>query len=225
MSPESDDFPVSRQSLSIEGFSCSVILNTHLSQKVQSAPAPATTSRAGPLASARCPPYFLCKTFGRLEAPTTKDVNGAKQVTAEVYFPTVTCQEGSGFDTPSESFDVEFACPPSQKMNLSDYLVHLIESKRWQVKHSVYFPLVQVKALDLLSKLDGSGVLNRVSFSLLEVVEGLGQAGSVGQDVEVVVQRVYATAVPDTSTLSCLKPRVQSGTSCPLPPAETGKTR
>lgn len=89
----------------------------------------------------------------------------------------------------------------------------------------MYFPLVQVKALDPLSKLEGSGVLNRVSFSLLEVVEGLGQAGSVGQDVEVVVQRVYATAVPDTSTLSFLKPRVQSGTSCPLPPAETGKTR
>ncbi|XP_056911670.1 DNA repair-scaffolding protein isoform X5 [Takifugu flavidus] len=147
-----------RQSLSIEGFSCSIILNTHLSQKVQSAP---STSHPGPPAVERCPPYFLCQTFGRLEASRTREANAAKQV-----------------------------------------------------------PL-----LDPLRGFEGSGLSSRLSFSLLEVVEGLGQAGSVGQDVEVVVQRVYATAVPDSSPLSFLKPRVQSGTSFLRPSEEKGKTR
>ncbi|XP_056911667.1 DNA repair-scaffolding protein isoform X2 [Takifugu flavidus] len=146
------------QSLSIEGFSCSIILNTHLSQKVQSAP---STSHPGPPAVERCPPYFLCQTFGRLEASRTREANAAKQV-----------------------------------------------------------PL-----LDPLRGFEGSGLSSRLSFSLLEVVEGLGQAGSVGQDVEVVVQRVYATAVPDSSPLSFLKPRVQSGTSFLRPSEEKGKTR
>eukprot|EP00066_Takifugu_rubripes_P025136 XP_011614402.1 PREDICTED: DNA repair-scaffolding protein isoform X1 [Takifugu rubripes] len=146
------------QSLSIEGFSCSIILNTHLSQKVPSAP---STSHPGPPAVERCPPYFLCQTFGRLEASRTREANAAKQV-------------------------------PS---------------------------------LDPLRGFEGSGLSSRLSFSLLEVVEGLGQAGSVGQDVEVVVQRVYATAVPDSSPLSFLKPRVQSGTSFLRPSEEKGKTR
>lgn len=69
---------------------------------------------------------------------------------------------------------------------------------------------------------EGSGLSSRLSLSLLEVVEGLGQAGSVGQDVEVVVQRVYSTAVSDSSFL---KPRVQSGTSFLRPSEEKGKTR
>uniref|UniRef100_A0A6D2XNH5 Scaffold protein involved in DNA repair n=1 Tax=Takifugu rubripes TaxID=31033 RepID=A0A6D2XNH5_TAKRU len=146
------------QSLSIEGFSCSIILNTHLSQKVPSAP---STSHPGPPAVERCPPYFLCQTFGRLEASRTREANAAKQV-------------------------------PS---------------------------------LDPLRGFEGSGLSSRLSFSLLEVVEGLGQAGSVGQDVEVVVQRVYATAVPDSSPLSFLKPRIQSGTSFLRPSEEKGKTR
>lgn len=79
--------------------------------------------------------------------------------------------------------------------------------------------------MDALNSLEGPGTLTRLSLSLLEVVEGLGQAGSVGQDVEVVVQRVYAIAVADSPALSFLKPRVQSGTSCPHPPTEKGKTR
>lgn len=79
--------------------------------------------------------------------------------------------------------------------------------------------------MDPLRGFEGLGLSSRLSFSLLEVVEGLGQAGSVGQDVEVVVQRVYATAVPDSSPLSFLKPRVQSGTSFLRPSEEKGKTR
>lgn len=79
--------------------------------------------------------------------------------------------------------------------------------------------------MDALSCLEGPGALTRLSLSLLEVVEGLGQAGSVGQDVEVVVQRVYAIAVADSSALSFLKPRVQSGTSCTHSSTEKGKTR
>lgn len=70
----------SRQSLSMEGFSSSVILNTHLSQKVHSAPKPSDLSPAGLLALERCPPYFLCQTFGLLEAPRTSEENGSKQV-------------------------------------------------------------------------------------------------------------------------------------------------
>lgn len=73
--------------------------------------------------------------------------------------------------------------------------------------------------------MEGPGTLMRASLSLLEAVEGLGQAGSVGQDVEVVVQRVYVTAVAEASALSFVKPRVQSGTPCPHPSAEKGKTR
>lgn len=79
--------------------------------------------------------------------------------------------------------------------------------------------------MDALISLEGPGTLTGLSLSLLEVVEGLGQAGSVGQDVEVVVQRVYAIAVADISALSFLKPRVQPGTSCPHPSTEKGKTR
>lgn len=79
--------------------------------------------------------------------------------------------------------------------------------------------------LEALNSLEGPGPLTRLSLSLLDVVEGLGQPGSVGQDVEVVVQRVYAIAVADSSALSLLKPRFQSGTACPHPSTEKGKTR
>ncbi|KAM8851347.1 LOW QUALITY PROTEIN: DNA repair-scaffolding protein [Spinachia spinachia] len=59
----------------------------------------------------------------------------------------------------------------------------------------------------------------RRSLSLLEAMEGLGQAGCVGQDVEVVVQRVYSVPVPDCSPGPTLKARL------PSTPAETGRTR
>lgn len=74
--------------------------------------------------------------------------------------------------------------------------------------------------------LPGSGVLTRHCVSLLDAIEGLGQAGSVEQDVEVVVQRVYSILLPGGSPVSILKPRVPSrSTSVPPPPAEKGKTR
>uniref|UniRef100_H3BWR4 Scaffold protein involved in DNA repair n=1 Tax=Tetraodon nigroviridis TaxID=99883 RepID=H3BWR4_TETNG len=140
------------QSLSIEGFRSSVILNTHLSQKVHSAPK-----------AASC---LLSKSsFVKAEARTV-----------------------------------------SQAFFLPKVFVHSSTSSASYLN------------------LEGPGTLARLSLSLLEVVEGLGQAGSVGQDVEVVVQRVYGAAVADASALSFLKPRVQSGTPCPHP-TEKGKTR
>lgn len=87
------------------------------------------------------------------------------------------------------------------------------------------FSPFQIAACDVLCSFGGSGVLTRHCLSLLEVIEGLGQAGSVGQDVEVVVQRVYSIALRDCSPMSILKPRVPSRSSSPLPPAEKGKTR
>lgn len=84
---------------------------------------------------------------------------------------------------------------------------------------------IQVSTSDGLCSFGGSGVLTRHCLSLLEVIEGLGQAGSVGQDVEVVVQRVYSVPLPDCSPLSILKPRVPSRSSSAPPPAEKGKTR
>nr|XP_040027071.1 DNA repair-scaffolding protein isoform X4 [Gasterosteus aculeatus aculeatus] len=72
----------------------------------------------------------------------------------------------------------------------------------------------------------GSGLLARRSLSLLEAIEGLGQAGSVGQDVEVVVQRVYSVPVSDGSPGSALKARLlPPRSSAAPPPAEKGKTR
>lgn len=61
----------------------------------------------------------------------------------------------------------------------------------------------------------------RHCISLLEAVEGLGQAGSVEQDVDVVIQRVYSIPLAD-SPVSILKHRVSSMAP---PPAEKGKTR
>ncbi|XP_041804712.1 DNA repair-scaffolding protein isoform X2 [Chelmon rostratus] len=151
------------QSLSVEGFTCGIVLNTHFSQKVYSASKPANMSTPrGWLSAERCSPYSLCKTFGLLEVCGTTEEHNAKQV---------------------------------------------VDS-------------------DALCSFGGSGVLTRHCLSLLEAIEGLGQAGSVGQDVEVVVQRVYSIPVPDCSIL---KPRVLSRSSSappsPPPPAEKGKTR
>ncbi|XP_049453743.1 DNA repair-scaffolding protein isoform X1 [Epinephelus fuscoguttatus] len=146
------------QSLSIQGFSCDIILNTHFSQKVYSANTPASSAvPRGLLSAKRCSPYDLCKIFGLLEECKTAEEISAKQVAAS----------------------------------------------------------------DALCSFGGLGVLSRHCLSLLEAIEGLGQAGSVGQDVEVVVQRVYSIPVPDCSPVSILKPRLPSAP----PPAEKGKTR
>ncbi|XP_068593595.1 DNA repair-scaffolding protein isoform X2 [Cebidichthys violaceus] len=150
------------QSLSIEGFSCDIILNTHFSQKVYSANEPSSVSAPrGPISAERRNPCSLCQTFGLLEESSTTAESDAKRVAAS-----------------------------------------------------------------------GSGVLARHCVSLLEAIEGLGQAGSVGQDVEVVVQRVYSIPVPDCSPVSILKPRLPSRSSSappppppPSPPPEKGKTR
>ncbi|XP_075953367.1 DNA repair-scaffolding protein [Anarhichas minor] len=147
------------QSLSIEGFRCDIILNTHFSQKVYSANKLSSVSAPrGLLSAERCNPCSLCQTFGLLEECRTTAESDAKQVAA------------SGSLT--------------------------------------------------------SGVLARHCVSLLEAIEGLGQAGSVGQDVEVVVQRVYSIPVPHCSPVSILKPRLPSrSSSAPPPPPEKGKTR
>ncbi|KAF7222403.1 DNA repair-scaffolding protein [Nothobranchius furzeri] len=130
------------QNLSIEGFSCSVILNTHFSQKVFS-------SRTG-LSAERRMPYHLGQMFRPL------DECGTKQVAAS-------CVVG------------------------------------------------------------GSGALARHCVSLLEAIEGLGQAGSVDQDVDVVVQRVYSVPLADSSPVSILKHRTRSSTA--PPPEERSTTR
>ncbi|XP_034559121.1 DNA repair-scaffolding protein [Notolabrus celidotus] len=147
------------QSLSIEGFSCDIILNTYFSQKVYSASKPTHMPTPGGLLSAgRCRPYSLCKAFGLLEVGGSSEENNGKQVAA------------------------------------SDALCSAVR------------------------------VLRRHCPSLLEAIEGLGQAGSVGQDVEVVVQRVYSIPVPDSSS-SILKPKGPFRSSSAAPPAEKGKTR
>ncbi|GAA6234051.1 DNA repair-scaffolding protein isoform X5 [Lates japonicus] len=150
------------QSLSIEGFSCDIILNTHFSQKVFSASKPSDASSSRNLLSAeRCMPYCLGKIFGLLEACRTAGENDAKQGAV----PDAPCSFG------------------------------------------------------------GPGGLTKHCLSLLEAIEGLGQAGSVGQDVEVVVQRVFSVPLPDCSAVSVLKPRVPSRSSSAPPPAEKGNTR
>ncbi|CAL8280343.1 unnamed protein product [Lota lota] len=57
--------------------------------------------------------------------------------------------------------------------------------------------------------------------SLLEVIEGLGQPGSVGHDVRVVVQRVYSSYVPDRPIVSAVKSRAPSF----APPPQRGRSR
>ncbi|XP_028987491.1 DNA repair-scaffolding protein isoform X2 [Betta splendens] len=141
------------QSLTIHGFSCDIILNTHFSQKVFSACKPASLSVArGLLSSGRRTPYYLGKGF-ELEACRTTD---------KVVLSTVPCSSGASTG-------------------------HV---------------------------------------SLLDAIEGLGQAGAVGQDVEVVVQRVYSIPVPDCSPVSVLKPRAPLRPFAdPCRPAEKGKVR
>ncbi|XP_017281526.1 DNA repair-scaffolding protein isoform X2 [Kryptolebias marmoratus] len=149
------------QSLSIEGFSSSVILNTHFSQKAYSASKPASNSLPRAWVPAkRHAPYHLAQTFGLSNECRTKCDGGAKQVAAS----------------------------------------------------------------DALCSAGGSGVLVRRCASLLEAIEGLGQAGSVEQDVDVVVQRVYSIPLADASPTSLLKHRVPLRSSL-APPAEKGKTR
>ncbi|KAM3604596.1 uncharacterized protein V6R79_013580 [Siganus canaliculatus] len=148
------------QSLSVEGFSFDVILNTHFSQKVDSASKPANMSpHRGLLSAEKCRPYSLCKTFGLLEECKTSEENSAQQDAA------------------------------------------------------------------LNALYGGLGVLTRHCASLLEAIEGLGQPGSMGQDVEVVVQRVYSIPVPDCSPVSFLKPRVPFRSPSAPPPPGKGKTR
>ncbi|XP_061776473.1 DNA repair-scaffolding protein isoform X3 [Nerophis ophidion] len=67
------------------------------------------------------------------------------------------------------------------------------------------------------------GVLPRCCHSLLEAIEGMGQAGSLGHDVMVVVQRVYSIPVPDCSPAS--QPRLPSRSSLAPPSAVKGKSR
>ncbi|XP_033993667.1 DNA repair-scaffolding protein [Trematomus bernacchii] len=150
------------QSLSIEGSSCDIILNTHFSQKVSSAAKPANISLPQSLLSAeRCNPYSLCKTFRLLEE-----------------------------------------CRTAEEINTK-----------------------QAAASDALYSVGAPGVLSKHCLSLLEAIEGLGQAGSVGQDVEVVVQRVYSISLPDCSPVSILKPRLPTRSSSASPKAVKSKHR
>lgn len=84
--------------------------------------------------------------------------------------------------------------------------------------------LFQLAASTAMCSVTGPGVSSRRCLSLLEVIEGLGQAGSVRQDVEVVVQRVYSVLVSDVSSMSVLKARGPLRSSS-LPPAEKARTR
>ncbi|XP_026168819.1 DNA repair-scaffolding protein [Mastacembelus armatus] len=152
------------QSLSIDGCSCDIILNTHFSQKVFPPSKLANVSTPKGLHSARrCMPYYLGKIFGLLEVCRTTEMADARRAYEDA--------------------------PPAA-----------------------------------LCSFGGSGVLTRHCMSLLEAIEGMGQAGSVSQDVEVVVQRVYSIPLPNCSPVSILKPRVPSRFFVP-PPAEKGKTR
>ncbi|KAM9845132.1 DNA repair-scaffolding protein [Aulostomus maculatus] len=150
------------QSLTVESFSCKIILNTHFSQKVYSASQPANMAiPRGLLSAERLTPYSLCRIFGMLEVCGSTEQNNAKQVAV----PDGLCSSG------------------------------------------------------------GSGILAKHGFSLLEAIEGRGQAGLVGQDVVVVVQRVYSIPVPDWSLVSMLKAPVPSRPPSAPPAAEKVKTR
>ncbi|XP_061549417.1 DNA repair-scaffolding protein isoform X1 [Phycodurus eques] len=80
----------------------------------------------------------------------------------------------------------------------------------------------QVAACDAsIWRVASSAVLARQCHSLLEVIEGLSQAGSFDQDVVVVVQRVYSIPVPTASIANGRLPPRSSYT----PPPEEGKRR
>uniref|UniRef100_A0A4W5JXY2 Scaffold protein involved in DNA repair n=2 Tax=Hucho hucho TaxID=62062 RepID=A0A4W5JXY2_9TELE len=68
-------------------------------------------------------------------------------------------------------------------------------------------------------------VSSRGCHSLLEAIEGLGQAGLVRQDVEVVVQRVYCTPIRERSTGALLKSRAPGRLPRVQPPLQKGKSR
>ena len=51
--------------------------------------------------------------------------------------------------------------------------------------------------------------------SLLEVIDVLGQPGSVGPEVRVVVQRVYSSYVPDRPMVSAARPRAPPSVALP----------
>ncbi|KAM4727814.1 DNA repair-scaffolding protein isoform 2-T2 [Anableps anableps] len=145
------------QSLTVDGFSCPVILNTHFSQKVSSVSKPDNIALPKIWLSAeRRLPYFLGQIFGLLDECKTKGESRTKQVAAS----DILCSFGT---------------------------------KR--------------------------------CLSLLEAIEGLGQAGYVDQDVDVVVQRVYSIPMADCSPVSFLKCRTSFRSSTAAPPAEKGKTR
>lgn len=82
----------------------------------------------------------------------------------------------------------------------------------------------QITASSALCGLAGQDLLSRRCLSLLEVIEGLGQAGSVRQEVTVVVQRVYSIPVSDVSSVSVLRARGPPKSSS-SPPAGKGRTR
>ncbi|XP_036072292.1 DNA repair-scaffolding protein isoform X2 [Oryzias melastigma] len=143
------------QSLSIEGFSFPVLLNTHFSQKVNQTCKPAFT-----FCAEKHMPYYLGKTFGLLDECRTVDKNHPKQ---------------------GESSD------------------SLCSLRGWTSRGT----------------------------SLLEAVEGLGQAGSVEQEVEVVAQRVFSIYMADCSPASIKHkaPTRPSSTPPPPPGGEEAKTR
>ncbi|KAL0966210.1 hypothetical protein UPYG_G00292350 [Umbra pygmaea] len=61
--------------------------------------------------------------------------------------------------------------------------------------------------------------------SLLEAIEGLGQAGPLGRGVEVVVQRVYCTPVREQSARASLKSRVLGRSPTVPPSVQNSKNR
>lgn len=94
------------------------------------------------------------------------------------------------------------------------------------VMYWVFFQ--QPGAPSIMPRFGGWGDFAEHSVSLLELIEGLGQAGSVGQDIEVVVQRVFSVPLPNCSAASVLRPRGPSRSSSTLPPlspTEKDKTR
>lgn len=137
------------QSLSVEGFDCDIILNTHFSQKVSSSSKASGASLPSQSAQKRMP-YSLDQVFGLSEVCSRTEDHNSKQ-------------------------DVGDSCLPGHCQ------------------------------------------------SLLDAIEALGQAGCVGQSVEVVVQRVYSIPVPDSSPGSILKHRIKTPTSTPT--AEKTQTR
>ncbi|KAM6948710.1 DNA repair-scaffolding protein [Aplochiton taeniatus] len=66
----------------------------------------------------------------------------------------------------------------------------------------------QVPTLEVGGRPGVPGAVSGRCDSLLEAIESLGQAGRVGQDVEVVVQRVYAVPIQESSAGALLRAKV-----------------